>query len=891
MDEPLLLVHQQVHGYANGHQLLSSTIELDGVDQDAVDRLSDVSGAIHPGQLFDPYITAYPVPSGGHYVVARTYQDLEARRPGCVVTRSVFVPMGTWEGLGCVGGVLRSLPMCATREKARRVQIQTRGDAPASVWEPALEELVEAVFLENGRPVVFFDAKAPEKTAVRLLTVLWPAIRRRFSVCTFALGARRTDEGYFDVVFAPAEVWSRFVDLPHRRIGGRDVGRGPMHRWAKPTAVEIFRSGRPSLVSMDAVGLLGDGRCDSPTNMRVVLLWNELATRAKTSPTAVLGMLDVLRSRGESIDRAWFEVRHSLIRSLELAIDQFGTTEAVAFLATLAEKLDGLPRAEEVGHRLESVGRALAIDEPRAVLEFLTASPEPGGAMGGCLLKGLADGVSEAGTGAELGRAIAALPSTALLKMLGASGGFRELVIGVVAVAPRDWVDAIDGVFGGKDKRLVEQVRLRLLLSVCELGVATMMWVCLRGLCGEEIADLVVAAAIQGAFHSPDSINEMARCVVESRSVPEIRGAILTRIEDTEVADALLGATLRPTRGDDVEWLADRIDEPRRAAAIARSLLARCGDEDIRSLGRTKNLAWTMLSLLRGDVQTSTDEIARLLLLGIVEGESAVALTVEVASSLSAEQRVLVGAWAVPHAFEHAALDGHQVEFLLGVFGAELKSSDLISAAVARRFDTARVASNLVSLEASRHEVRAAIVEDVEGLSARLVGRRRENLGAAAYVAWSALLAHAVATGVEAAVVAADRVLAYSAGMPRHPVSPLVVTCFPVVFEKLPRGKGRQNPELPEELLYSRVLWLGRRGKASVRSRAMDRLVDVYMRSTWPPADLMVAGLAAGVGKKVAKRIRRRMSGRRYVSAILRDARRLDEKSRLRVVDCLVGES
>ena len=69
---------------------------LDAHDQDVVNRLSDLTGRLRPGELFDPYLTAYPLPRRGYYVVARTFQDLDAPRSGCVLTRSLLVPMDAW---------------------------------------------------------------------------------------------------------------------------------------------------------------------------------------------------------------------------------------------------------------------------------------------------------------------------------------------------------------------------------------------------------------------------------------------------------------------------------------------------------------------------------------------------------------------------------------------------------------------------------------------------------------------------------------------------------------------------------------------------------------------------------------------------------------------------
>ena len=71
-------------------------IELGPRDQDLIDKLSDASGSPRPGEVFAPYLTVYPLPSGRFSVIARTWQDLKAARSGTVFTRSLLVPTEQW---------------------------------------------------------------------------------------------------------------------------------------------------------------------------------------------------------------------------------------------------------------------------------------------------------------------------------------------------------------------------------------------------------------------------------------------------------------------------------------------------------------------------------------------------------------------------------------------------------------------------------------------------------------------------------------------------------------------------------------------------------------------------------------------------------------------------
>ena len=216
----LTTVHQQLHGYRKGHQLLSASLVLNAQDQDVVNRLSDLSGRLRPSELFDPYLTAYPLPSRAYYVVARTFQDLEAPRSGCVLTRSLLVPMDAWVELVNLDWLPAMLVQVQRGEEALPRDKPTGGGLPPKkVSDERVVDLVHALFLEDVRPIVVFDAPEADSIATRLLVALWPTLRRDFSLCTLALGPRRLGDRDFELVFAPLSVQSRFSSDDFCRIG------------------------------------------------------------------------------------------------------------------------------------------------------------------------------------------------------------------------------------------------------------------------------------------------------------------------------------------------------------------------------------------------------------------------------------------------------------------------------------------------------------------------------------------------------------------------------------------------------------------------------------------------------------------------------------------------
>ena len=142
-------LHRQLHGYRSGHQLLHSTTRIERRDQDLVDQLSDMAGPLRPGEKFDPYISAYPLPSAEYYVLARTEQDHAAPRAGCVMTKSLLVPRSYWERDASPAELVELLERPG-EEDALPAPRHGRDGVLEPAISPLLAELVEALFLSGA---------------------------------------------------------------------------------------------------------------------------------------------------------------------------------------------------------------------------------------------------------------------------------------------------------------------------------------------------------------------------------------------------------------------------------------------------------------------------------------------------------------------------------------------------------------------------------------------------------------------------------------------------------------------------------------------------------------------------------------------------------------------
>lgn len=87
----MVKIHQTLHGYDQGHHLLSSTILIKSSDDmQLMSLMSDWAGFDNKYDEHVSYLTAYPL-SEVYYVVAMTWYADDMPRPGCVWTHSLLI--------------------------------------------------------------------------------------------------------------------------------------------------------------------------------------------------------------------------------------------------------------------------------------------------------------------------------------------------------------------------------------------------------------------------------------------------------------------------------------------------------------------------------------------------------------------------------------------------------------------------------------------------------------------------------------------------------------------------------------------------------------------------------------------------------------------------------
>lgn len=367
--EPIT-IHQAIHGYRDGHRLLSSSVPLGADASRAMLVLSDMSGpSMHPG--FEEYLTGFPLPNTDLFVFAKTWYAPEMQRPGCVWTHSLLLSR---ENISQTTGPrlleLLHRPEIDRVENSASLPIHLDNvsvDSPKiniSTNNQTMTALIGAV-LGQPRPVLVSvdGASQLEFAILRLWDELWPSEKARFSFCTGALLPRTVSGMLMDVQAIPRALspsqfrksaGSAFV-LDLRAPMASDAwiemlleiincGDGAFRAWAQALAgAETLRGAFPSLIPIFRqwqntnrsarevlTSVIGASNVEDSTRIRLIkMLFDRVEN--KTEPSYRRELLQELCSH-QGADLSWVT---SLLEDQTRRLFDESRTEGCAFVLSL----------------------------------------------------------------------------------------------------------------------------------------------------------------------------------------------------------------------------------------------------------------------------------------------------------------------------------------------------------------------------------------------------------------------------------------------------------------------------------------------------------------------------------------------------------------------------
>lgn len=186
------MIHQSLHGYSDGHDLLATSLKLSQEQRILLSQMTDLSGPA-PVRGFDGYLSGFPLP-GGIYVLARTWYATELPRPGCVWTHSLLLMSDVLDQ----NSVL-SLPRLFRRpespERFDDYAEEVAGTERLLTEQPVSPTEIAAIVARlygdsQVRVCVAAESAAElEQPFLAIWNQQWPSLRREFTFTTGMLGS------------------------------------------------------------------------------------------------------------------------------------------------------------------------------------------------------------------------------------------------------------------------------------------------------------------------------------------------------------------------------------------------------------------------------------------------------------------------------------------------------------------------------------------------------------------------------------------------------------------------------------------------------------------------------------------------------------------------------
>jgi hypothetical protein len=782
--------------------------------------------------------------------------------------------MAVWEAIEFPASLIELLMPVDKRENAvPSIEFDPHPIQLPKISSKTAIALMEALFLESRKPIVLFDEIESTLIAERLLSAFWPAMRRVFSLCTMALSPRSVSGTPFDLLFAPRGARSRFSEWEGRIVESSssraDISR---HRWTAVAAKHIFEDDPPSLLSLDALGMLRDDERADESTLRLALLWNELLEKSESSPTAILGLLDILNSRGKSAPEDLLPFVHLLSRGVDLAQRAMSPPDALRFLLTLSGKFPSRRPPINVLNKIREAFSGISEKDPKAVLSLLLDSSLGKQTHAPIVTAGIGDGFAKLRDNSEILALANSLQAEDELRLLAYSRAWTEaLMRATEETAPDRWTEILANALQYPDGDLRAKSRRNVVPFLRIPAHAALLAAVLQESDNEVVLSVAEQIRDTTQFAVAEFDEPLRRAARGTEGIQGLRRTILAS-EPNPNSDRFLLATIGPN-AKDIEWLFHEEGlTSRRRLLLLNTVISRASERDLQSLVQYEFLSEKIEKTLVEELPLTAPQLARVLISGNVPVERLLQNGCRVLSLIDAglradlALRMLKLGLSSADKSENAAL-----EELISESASFLDTHRLIALAIPLNATHQRVSDNIVLLDRTDSKIRTGVLADIEELSDRLIARRHETISEQLVKSWAHLLADSGAINPRAQKNAAGGVLSFALEEPSKPVGPLIVVAFPIVYAEL--RAGNETPGL-----FSFIFTDWDRCKT-----ARSNVVQAFLHSSWPTTDLIKAVEPTGDIKQVFKRLLRDRNGESFLMRLRRDVSTLPAQERKRI--------
>jgi len=271
VEDNKLKIHQTLHGYRDGHSLLSTSTELTNAERKELQILSDYSGTGIETKFSD-YLTGYPLTNSKFYALAKTWYADEMPRPGCVWTHTLLIDISVIWAIRDFN-ILEKKFVRPNREELRKynepisVSLNEINKLPRKLTNVDIE--ISCCLYSSQKPLILYaDTEAEFRPSVLTIwNYQWPRLKRGFSFCTGAISLRTIGKAYFDLQVVP---YSRSRNAVNRNDENRfEFFESNLHN-CDPKFIEVYRKINPDEL-LDFMTKFGSDISGKKENFRLLL--------------------------------------------------------------------------------------------------------------------------------------------------------------------------------------------------------------------------------------------------------------------------------------------------------------------------------------------------------------------------------------------------------------------------------------------------------------------------------------------------------------------------------------------------------------------------------------------------------------------------------------------
>lgn len=237
-------IEQIVYGYNHGHTQIASSLNQSLTNQDIVDALSDSSGR----GAFSEYLTCYPLVDDRFYALQMTWPAEDMRRPGCVWSHVLLLPLDCLNEYHYDGKRIVALFKKPSAEddfsSYNRTIFLEEAEISGERDEPKhFNYLIYTVFSSNKK-IYVGDNRGFEynEAMIELLLRLPTAFLSKFTACTCSLSNRYYRKELFSYQITQTDRSKRLsMDADGAIIYKPDMEGGKYPFWSSYLANKLFK--------------------------------------------------------------------------------------------------------------------------------------------------------------------------------------------------------------------------------------------------------------------------------------------------------------------------------------------------------------------------------------------------------------------------------------------------------------------------------------------------------------------------------------------------------------------------------------------------------------------------------------------------------------------------